>query len=224
LDEAIQAKIKPLFRPPMQPFTDDVFEYIKQNMRPLKHRAVDLLFEGDMTYWPAGLASHPVKQRQLLADIWDTLPGFNKRFNADGITSNDFTYVDALLDARVVISPWGWAPWCPLDFAALACGCVLIKPMCVNIVTYPDIYDPEKQLIVWSDVMFEGLADQLSYCYANLPEMQDRADRGHALVLDTLYPNMRLYEHWTTNMKKIVEDAVNHPNYSQAVSIPDTLY
>jgi len=233
LPPAIQAKIQRINRPPTPPFSDNVFKHIQQNITPLKGRKIDLFFSGRTTYWPRRLRSHPTAHRKHLEDIWDGLPGETKVLKvyddfAGTKKSGDpikvfqypYEYVDVLLQTKVVISPWGWSPWCVRDLEALACGCIVIKPECGNMLIYPDIYDPAKQFLVWTDIMYENLADQLNYCYTHLGELQDRVDRGRKFVTDALYPNDKIYAAWTHDLRQILEQAMEKPSYMQSVNIP----
>jgi len=229
----VQSKIKPITRPPTPPFSNNVFEHIDARIRPLHTRNIDIFFSGRITYFPRAIRSHPTAARHHLRDTWDTLPGKVKVFRGyhdfKGTKKNGksvkvfrypYEYVDALLDTKIVISPWGWSPWCVRDLEALACGCIVIKPECSNMVIYPDIYDPKKQLMVWADIMYRGLGDQVDYCLNHLNEMQERVNRGRKEVLDALWPNEKIHACWTQQLRTILEDAANTQNYSSAKLIP----
>lgn len=234
LPRELTAKMQPITRPPTPPFSNNVFEHIASEFRPLHKRNIDVFFSGRTAYAPASVTTHPTSARQHLRDIWDTLPGKVKVFKeyhdfhgtkkygkAVKVFQYPYEYVDALLDTKIVISPWGWSPWCVRDLEALACGCIVIKPECSNLVIYPDIYDPKKQLMVWCDLMYEGLAGQVDYCLANLNEMQDRANRGRQLVTEALWPNEKIYSTWTRSLRKVLEEAANTNNYSTSKLIPE---
>jgi len=229
----VWSKIKPLNRPPTPPFSDHVFEHIAAKLKPLKERSTDLFFSGRTTYFPRKLKSHPTAHRQQLEDIWDELPGKRKVLKVyDNFAGTrrrgkvvrtfqyPYEYVDALLDSKVVISPWGWSTWCVRDIEALACGCIVIKPECSNTLIYPDIYDAKKQFMVWCDIMYEHLPDQLNYCYNHLDEMQERVDRGRRFVTEALYPNVKMVSRWTRELRDTLEQAIERPAYSTASAIP----
>lgn len=229
----VLSKIGPINRPPTPPFSDRVFEHIAQQVKPLKDRKIDLLFSGRTTYWPRRQRSHPTAHRKRLEDIWDSLPGKTKVLkvydNFEGTKKNmkpvkvfqyPYEYVDALMETKVVISPWGWSTWCVRDIEALACGCIVIKPECGNTLIYPDIYDPKKQFMVWGDIMYEHLPDQLNYCYTHLDELQERVDRGRKFVTDALYPNIKIAARWTRDLRKILENALERPSYARDSLIP----
>lgn len=232
--QTLRDKLVPLDRPPTPPFSDEVFEYIKHNIKPLKDRPIDLFFSGRTTYLPRRFQSHPTAHRKHLEDIWSTLPGKNnilkvyddfagtkKNGRPVKVYQYPYEYVDALMRTKVVISPWGWSPWCVRDLEALACGCIVIKPECSNMLIYPDIYDAKKQFMVWGDIMYEHLPDQLNYCYTRLDEMQHRVDRGREFVFDALYPNAKIHARWTHSLRKILENALERPAYALADRIPN---
>ena len=232
LSAEIANKIQPLNRPPTPPFSDEVFEYIASKIKPLNQRPVDLFFSGRTRYHKDRYGNYPTAHRKELEEMWETLPGQVKVLrtydNYDGTLkdgkpvekySYPYEYVDALLQAKVVISPWGWSPWCIRDIEALACGCIVVKPECSNMLVFPDIYDPRKQFLVWCDITFAGLADQLNYIYTHIAEMQDRVNRGREFVTDALYPNDKLYASWTKDIRQTLEKALEKPSYTQAKHI-----
>jgi hypothetical protein len=227
------AKIQPVNRPPTPPFSDTVFEYIAKKIKPLKKRNIDAMFSGRTRYETLDRPAYPTKHRKQLEYLWHKLPGRNIFKSYDNYAGNikdgnpvkvyeyPYEYVDALLDAKVVISPWGWSPWCVRDLEAMACGCIVIKPECSNMLIYPDIYAPHRQLMVWCDLVFDSLKSQLYYIYQNLDEMQDRAKRGRQFVTDALYPNDKIYESWTKDLRHILENALERPAYSVAAQMLD---
>lgn len=48
-------------------------------------------------------------------------------------------YHQQLLNSKAVLSPWGWGECCHRDWEALAKGCVLIKPDCSFVESFPDL-------------------------------------------------------------------------------------
>ena len=90
-------------------------------------------------------------------------------------------------------------------------------------VIYPDIYNPKKQLMVWCDLMYEGLADQVDYCLTHLSELQDRVNRGRQTVIEALWPNERIHSLWTKNLREILESAANTNSYSPSKFIPGAI-
>lgn len=228
-------KIAKVNRPPTPPLSDRVADYIKQNMKPLKDRPIDCFFSGRVIYAPhsAHNPNHPTRMRVNLESKWKDFPGNNffsgygdfrgTRYKGRPIKSfkYPYEYVDALLNSKVIVSPWGWSPWCVRDFEALLCGCVVIKPECGNLLAWPDIYNPKNQLMVWTDIKFDNTADQIAYCLDNLDEMQDRADAGVRFMRDACYPLDKLYESWTKDTRSYLEDALTLSSFHQPELFPD---
>lgn len=225
----VARKIKQVNRPPVKPFSDDVFRYIAAKKRPLNHREIDLFFGGRVDYavsYGQPNFNFPSLHRNRLLQVWPSLPG-NKFLlsysHQNGENGNvvdglkyPYEYVNALLSSKCVVSPWGWGAWCIRDLEALACGCLVLKPYCGNTLIYPDIYNPKHQFFVWTDLQFEGLSDQLSYCYSNLEEMQDRASRASNFIFEHLYPNDKVYSNWTSDIRDVLETSLN-----QSFDLPD---
>jgi hypothetical protein len=218
----VQRKIRPLCRPPSYPFADDVFRYINAKVRPLAERPIDVFFSGRVAYHHRRSVNHVTDHRLIALDKLENLNGVKtvcvpyddhhgRRRQGRPVRSfrYPFEYCDALLASRVVVSPWGWSPWAIRDCEALACGCVVIKPECSNLVIVPDIYDPRKQLLVWCDVLFENLEDRIRFVLDHLHEFQERADRGRECVYDALYPNAKVFRMWTSAMREIFERAAD---------------
>lgn len=236
LPHAVRSKIQTINRPPTPPFHDRVFEHIEQRIKPLHRREIDVLFAGRSVYEGRYAHNYPTMHRKLLERKWNDLPGKIKLLKTyddfAGTVKNGkpvksyaypYEYVDMLLETKVVLSPWGWATWCVRDLEALACGCLVIKPECSNTLIYPDIYNPKNQVLIWGDIMYEHLPDQLNYCYSHLDEMQVRVDRGRQLVTDALYPNDKLYAGWTHDLRQLLEKILEQPAYAISTGIPNVL-
>lgn len=234
LPHEVQQKIK-VDRPPIELIHDHVLDYINFKHKPLTQREIDVSFSGRTYYHAPYGHSMPTIQRTHLEKIWSSLPGKNNQFS--GYTSPDgtkkfgkpfkrysypFEYFDLLLKTKIVISPWGWSPWCIRDLEALACGCIVIKPECSNMQIYPDIYNPKYQLMVWSDIMFKDLADQINYILENLNKFEDRVIRGRKLIYNVMYPNHKFYETWTGKIRNYVEACLAQPAYAATIPEPET--
>lgn len=230
----VLAKIK-IDRPPIEIIRDDVFSYIEKNLKPLHKREIDISFSGRSFYFAPYGTAMPTIQRQRLESMWSSLPGKTKDYlsytNPSGTLkygkpikrySYPYEYFKMLLNTKVIISPWGWSPWCIRDLEALACGCIVVKPECSNLQIYPDIYNPKYQLMVWSDILFEGLHSQLDYILNNVEEFQERANRGRDLVYNVMYPNDKMYLSWTKKIRQYAESCLDTFSYTIADRIPDT--
>lgn len=229
LSAEIQAKHQPLCRPPSEPFPDDVFEYIRRNKKPLKERPIDVFFCGRVQYHPSRSKNSVTDHRWRATEAIHRLPVKNKvcipYSDHNGRVwwgkpvktfQYPYEYADMLLNSKIVVSPWGWSPWAIRDCEALACGCVVVKPECSNLQIIPDVYDPTKNLLVWTDLMFETLTDRVMYVLSHLDDFQDRADRGSQLVFDELYPRDKIFASWTATIRRTIEKALETPSYTPA--------
>lgn len=232
----VQRKIAYARRPTTPPFPDVAYEYIAAKIKPLDHRPVDLFFAGRTWYGSRSTRNFATAMRQRLTQLWPQLPGSNNVFrdyhNYEGTKkfgksvqsfAYPFDYIDQLLNAKIVISPWGWSPWCIRDFEALACGCIVVKPECSNMLVSPDIYDPKQNLIVWCDVMFDYIEQQLQYILDNLTDFQERADRGRTFVTDAMYPLDKVQALWTEDIRGLLERCLEGPAYTAGHMIPASI-
>lgn len=229
LPDGVMQKIK-LFRPPTPTFDDDVYGYIEKNMKALKDREIDVFFSGRAVYHPKNIRNHPTAHRRQLEKAWPKFPGKNKVLvTYDNWAGNrrrgkpcknyayPWEYVNMLLNSKVVISPWGWSPWCVRDLEALICGCLVIKPECSNVLVYPDIYNPANLCMIWCDVFFKSVAGQLSYIYSNLKDFQERADYGRAFIAESLYPRDKLFNYWTGHLRALLDEILETTAFRSAV-------
>ena len=232
----IRKKIKPPIRPPTAPLNDDLIEYVLKKQKRLSSRSIDVGFAGRVNYG-SGNRSYPSRNRNDMLKAFKRL----KVKNTFLLTYDDFKgtkwngkqckklkfpyeYLDNLMDTKIVLSPWGWGTWCIRDFEALICGCIVIKPVCTNTLTYSDIYDPNKQFFVWLDVLWNTLENSVDYCLSNLDEFQPRVLEARKFLLDHIYPNDKLYYHWTKNIRSYLEECCNTRSYASAETIPGKDY
>ena len=65
-------------------------------------------------------------------------------------------YIDILSQSKICISPWGYGERIALDFYAMYCGAILIKPNTDFVTAFPDIYQSNKYYVAckwdYSDV------------------------------------------------------------------------
>ncbi len=232
----IQHKIKQPIRPPTAPLTDEVIEYVLKKRKSLKERPIDVAFAGRINYG-MGNTSYSSGNRNLMLAAFNKLKVSNKfLLTYDNYAGTKrlgkpckklkypYEYLDNLMDSKIVLSPWGWGTWCIRDFEALICGCIVVKPPCTNTLAYPDIYNPNKQFFVWTDLMWSTLEPTVDYCLSHLNEFQPRALEASKFILDHIYPNDKLHYHWTKNIRSYLEECCNTRNYAPATNIPGEGY
>jgi len=185
LDTAIK---KIVVRNPVMPFlSDQHLEFIKGAYSPLKERYADVLFND----WG-------VMQKQV--DVVDTQTfGLNIRpisslfpvtdsgpsVSTSAIPSQGLQYLlylAALGTTKVLISPWGQSGFSQIDFAALMCGTVVVKPECSNIRTWVDIYDPFQGYMQYCSPCLSDLRDIVMYILNNLEEYTEVTEDARKLV------------------------------------------
>lgn len=233
---AIQQKIKEPIRPPTAPLTDELISYVLKRKKPLSKRGIDVSFAGRINYGSGGW-NYPTAVRNEMLNNFNKLKVKNKFLltydNYDGSRrlgkpckklKYPYEYLDNLLDSKIVLSPWGWGTWCIRDFEALICGCIVIKMPCTNTLTYPDIYHPNKQFFVWTDLLWRTLEPTVNYCLSHLDEFQPRVMEAADFILDHVYPNDKLHYHWTKNMRQYLEECCNTRNYAGATGMPGKDY
>jgi hypothetical protein len=98
-------------------------------------RDIDVFFAGTVDYPNEAVSTH---RRACVAAI-ERIGGcrvvcHNGRRHSTG----DFW--QHLKRARICVSPWGWGAACHRDAEALLAGCVVVKPQCDFVDTWPDFY------------------------------------------------------------------------------------
>ena len=111
-------------------------------------------------------------------------------------------YLTALMNTKIVLSPWGHGEACYRDFEALFCGCILLKPDSSFVNCWPDIYQNNKTYIP---------------CKADFSDLQDKVDwiKGHwNQLIDFRHQNLRLVhaakrpEDFAKHMSKVFHDCM----------------
>ncbi len=110
-----------------------------------RERPIDVHFAGTMKYSKDGKetpqAKHVRRHRERCADAVEALADHG--LNVVVHRGRDLTlqeYWDELRSSKICVSPYGWAETCHRDVEAILCGCVLMKPPCHHIATFPNVY------------------------------------------------------------------------------------
>ncbi|KAK9839508.1 hypothetical protein WJX81_006252 [Elliptochloris bilobata] len=96
-------------------------------------------------------------------------------------------YIAALLDTKVVVSPYGAGEWAPGDLEALLCGCLLVKPRPAALAAYPPPLRAGHAL-VGTAADWHGIGGVLLDALEDLPAAQRIADRGALVLLEASDP------------------------------------
>ena len=98
-------------------------------------RSIDLHFAGTLAYSGSEIEAH---RRLALAAAMNYKGG--KTFVGAGRVHSHHKYRNALLDSKVVLSPWGCGEPCHRDYEALLAGCMILKPDTGHITAWPDVF------------------------------------------------------------------------------------
>jgi len=155
-------------------------EFVTGSYAPLEERRIDVL----LNEWD-------VMDRQL--SLLETKKlGFDVRVFGDlfpgGVCNNQtyglhyLLYLTTLANTKILISPWRQSGFSPIDFEALLCGTIVIKPECSNTRTWLDIYDPVAGYIQYCSPAFDDLRDMVLYILKNLEEYSGKVEEARNLL------------------------------------------
>jgi hypothetical protein len=148
--------------------------YLSYNVYPLKYteidksRGYDLTFRG--TVHKDNLEKNRISyQRNYVLSLFDQL----KLNIARGCNVSKSRYWKELRNSKLSISPFGWGEICYRDFETFISGSVLIKPSMSHMVTFPNIYIPEKTYVpvAWNMRGTEQLLEQLIVNYHEVKQI-----------------------------------------------------
>ena len=94
------------------------------------------------------------------------------------------SYLAALCETKVFISPWGRSAWSRADIEALLCGCIIVKPECSNTETQPDIYSLHKGWVQYCSPDLSDLNSVSHYVLANYLDFAYAAEEGQSFLMD----------------------------------------
>jgi hypothetical protein len=204
-DDMLGAAIKKIVvRNPVLPFlTPQQVEFVRDIQVPPEERRVDVL----LNEWN-------VMDKQLeLLDIRSLGPNvrlFGDLFPA-GVCNNQtyglhyLLYLTTLANTKMLISPWAQSGFSPIDFEALLCGTVVIKPECSNTRTWIDIYDPVAGYMQYCSPSFDDLRDMVLYILKNLGEYSEKTDEARKFVWEHYADPERSVSSWIYDFRILCE-------------------
>lgn len=178
LDDAVK---KIVVRNPVLPFlTPQHVGFIAGACGPLEERRTDVL----LNEW--GVMDRQLKSLDIkslgfnVRTFGDFFPAGVCNTQVDGL--NYLLYLTTLANTKILISPWGQSGFSPVDFEALLCGTIVIKPECSNTRTWIDIYDPIAGYVQYCSPTFDDLRDMVLYILKNLGEYSERAQEAREVL------------------------------------------
>ena len=97
-------------------------------------------------------------------------------------------YWAELRDAKICLSPWGWATACHRDYEAILCGCTPLKPRSTQIVGYPDIYNPARPFTIECKPDFSDLQSTVAYVLSQWENDRSVRERHRATLINQSSP------------------------------------
>ena len=140
-------------------------------------RSIDIHFAGTLSYSGGEIETH---RRLALAAATNYNGG--KAFVGAGHVHHFSKYSRALLDSKVVLSPWGLGEPCHRDYEALLAGCMILKPDTGHIVSWPDVFAGAKYYIPCRHD-FADVPDKLASIKANWHHFRGMREAGRKLIL-----------------------------------------
>ncbi|WP_316791775.1 glycosyltransferase family 1 protein [Pedobacter frigoris] len=142
--------------------------FLNYNIYPLrfsssdKQRKYDLTFRGTI-HQDNHTMNRISYQRNHIIGLFDHL-----NFNiAKGCNVSKARYWKELRNSKLSVSPFGWGEICYRDFETFISGSLLVKPLMSHMLTFPDVYIPDKTYIpvAWNMIGTKELLEQLIVNY-----------------------------------------------------------
>lgn len=143
-----------------------------------KNRPIDVFFAGKSK----GNNFYKWHRSKALQTI-DGLTNY-KTIALDGKVLPFEEYIETMLSAKIVVSPWGLGEWCFRDFEAIHCGALLIKPDTSFVESYPDIYQNYTTYIPCKPD-FSDLEEKVNYILKHYAKFKKIRKRAKQLVTTT---------------------------------------
>ena len=114
-------------------------------------------------------------------------------------------YLSCLSNSKVLVSPWGRSGFSKIDYEALLCGTIVVKPECSNINTWLDIYDPLNGYMQYCSPDLSDLRDTVLYILSNLSEYTGVTVEGKNLMHQYYGSPEQAVDDWIIRFRKICE-------------------
>lgn len=161
--------------------------FLNYNIYPLhfssigKKRKYDLTFRG--TIHQDNHAMNRISyQRNHIIGLFDHL-----NFNiAKGCNVSKAKYWKELRNSKLSVSPFGWGEICYRDFETFISGSLLVKPLMSHMVTFPDLYIPDKTYVpvAWNMIGTQELLEQLIVNYKEVRYIAQNGQDAYRYALN----------------------------------------
>ena len=140
-------------------------------------RSIDLHFAGTLTYQGSEIEAH----RRLALEAAIKYPG--PSFVGAGNVHHIHKYRKALIDSKVILSPWGCGEPCHRDYEALLAGCMILKPDTGHITSWPDVFAGATYYVPCRHD-FGDVPDKMEAIKANWHHFRGMREAGRKLILE----------------------------------------
>jgi len=117
-------------------------------------------------------------------------------------------YLATLSNTKVLVSPWGSAGFSKMDFEALLCGAIVVKPECSNIKTLVDIYDPLHGYVQYCSPDLSDLRDVVLYIVNHLDEYVEISREAKQALRQHYAPANKAVASWLDGFRVICENVL----------------
>ncbi|WP_029460233.1 glycosyltransferase family protein [Solidesulfovibrio alcoholivorans] len=152
--------------------------YPRRLHSPRAPRPLDFMFRGSRKYGRPTVSFH----RERMGEILDAMQGVRAALR--GFVSVR-QYIRETMEAKIVVSPFGWGELGVRDFEALLYGAALMKPDMEHMRTFPELFVPGRtyQSIAWD---FSDLESGIRELVADEPRRLALAEAGQQAYRDTI--------------------------------------
>ena len=207
-DECLEEAIKKIVvcNPILPAMTEQHLNFLEGQL-PIEDRSLDVLFNNwDGVSQQLKLLNrqsyglHSTTTRALFQDEIPSTPNYGIHY---------ILYLAMLSNTKILVSPWGSAGFSKIDFEALLCGTIVVKPECSNIRTLIDIYDPLHGYVQYCSPCCTDLRDLLIYILNNLDEYKAVSREAKEVLQQYYVPSNKVVTSWLSNFRSICEKVLS---------------
>jgi hypothetical protein len=174
-------------------------------------RHIDVFFAGTVDYADAGVAEH---RRGCVTAIEQIKDARVVCISGRQLSTGDFW--EHLRKSRICVSPWGWGAACHRDTEAMLAGCVVVKPQCDFVDTWPDVYRANQHYVPCR-LDFADLADVVEQILDRWDEYRDAREASRSYLIECARP-----ENVVHHVLEIVRSALNGGSGADDNGVPQS--
>ena len=210
---------KIIVRNPVLPFMNERHLEFLDGQSPLEDRYLDVIFnDRDVMDQQVKLLDgqrgglNTMTMSDLFSDEIPDQPHYGLHY---------LLYLATISNAKVLVSPWGPGGFSKIDFEALLCGTIVVKPECSNVRTWIDIYDPLHGYVQYCSPCLGDLRDVILHIINNLSNYAALSQRGKKLIQQYYNsPNEGIIS-WLKDFRAICENVLSgNSNNLRNVEVP----